>query len=107
VDIDDPSCYDLSMRAFVCEIDDRGVNQFLPEHFLAAEELARLAHLSPQPTSAIVWALLEEPDAEAMRTEIGAGRGRDAYDLLLNRAIEILPIALAVPDVASNRVVSP
>jgi hypothetical protein len=94
------------MRAFVCEIDDRGVSQLLPEHFLPADELARLAHLSPQPTSAIVWALLEDPDADAMRTEIGAGRGRDAYDLLLNCAVEILPIALAVPDATSNRVVS-
>jgi hypothetical protein len=94
------------MRAFVCEIDDRGVNQFLPEHFLPADELARLAHLSPQPSSSIVWALLEEPDAEAMRTEVGAGRGRDAYDLLLNCAVEILPIALAVPDAASNRLPS-
>jgi len=92
------------MRAFVCEIDDRGVNQFLPEHFLPGDELARIAHLSPQPTSAIVWALLEEPDAEAMRTELGAGS--DAYDLLLYCAVEILAIALAVPDAASNRVVS-
>jgi hypothetical protein len=90
------------MRAFICEIDDHGVNQFLPEHFLPAEELTRLAHVSPQPSSTIVWALLEEPDAEAMRTEMGAGRGRDAYDLLLNFAVEILPIALAVPDAASN-----
>ncbi len=103
LDIDAPSWYDPSMRAFVCEIDDRGVNQFLPEHFLPADELARLAHLSPQPFSAVVWALLEEPDAEALRTEIGAGRKRDAYDLLLNRAVEILPMAVAIPDVNGAR----
>ena len=90
------------MRAFVCEIDDRGLHQFLPEHLLPADELARLAHLPSQPSSTIVWALLEEPDAEALRTEIGAGRSRDAYDLLLNRAVEILPIAVAVPDAASK-----
>ena len=74
-----------------------GLNQFLPENFLPADELARLAHLPSQPSSTTVWALLEEPDAEALRTEIGAGRSRDAYDLLLNRAVEILPIAVAVP----------
>ena len=62
----------------------------------------RLAHLPSQPSSTTVWALLEESDAEALRTEIGAGHSRDAYDLLLNRAVEILPIAVAVPDAASK-----
>jgi hypothetical protein len=90
------------MRAFVCEIDDRGLYQFLPEHFLPADELARLAHLPSQPSSTTVWALLEQSDAEALRTEIAAGRSRDAYHLLLNRAVEILPIAVAVPDTASK-----
>jgi hypothetical protein len=94
------------MRAFVCEIDERGLYQFLPEHFLPADELATLARLPSQPSSTIVWVLLEEPDAEALRTEIGAGRSRDAYDLLLNRAVEILPIAAAVPDAARKRVAS-
>jgi hypothetical protein len=94
------------MRAFVCEIDDRGLYQFLPEHFLSADELARLAHIPSQPLSTIVWALLDEHDADALRNEIGAGRSRDAYDLLLNCAVEILPIALAVPDAASSRLPS-
>jgi hypothetical protein len=88
------------MRAFVCEIDDRGLYQFLPEHLLPADELVRLSHVPSEPSSTVVWALLQETDAEDLRTEIGAGRSRDAYDLLLNRAVEILPIAAAVPNPA-------
>ena len=90
------------MRAFVCEVNDQGLHQFVPEHLLPPDELARLAHVPSQPSSIIVWALLEEPDAEAVRTEIDFGRSRHAYDLLLNRAVEILPIAVAVPDTASK-----
>jgi hypothetical protein len=33
---------------------------------------------------------------------MGAGRGRDAYDLLLNSAVENSPIAVAVPDAAGK-----
>ena len=86
------------MRAFVCEVDHRGLRRFLPEPLIPAEELARLARVPSPRSSAVVWALLEEPDAEALRTEVDAGRLRDACDLLLDRAVEILPIAAAVPD---------
>ena len=90
------------MRAFVCEVGNQGLHQFVPEHLLSPDELARLAHVPSQPSCTIVWALLKEPDAEAVRTEIGFGRSRDAYDLLLNRTVEILPIAVPVPDTASK-----
>jgi hypothetical protein len=83
------------MRAFVCEIDQRGLHGFLPEHLLPAEELARLARLPCPQSSAVVWALLEESDAEVVRTEVGAGRHHDAYDMLLNRAVELIPLAAA------------
>src|SRR4051812_49907482 len=84
------------MRAFVCEVDHRGLHKFLPEHLLPAEELARLARAPCRRSSAVVWALLEETDAEVVRTEVGAGHHVDACDLLLNSAVEILPIAAAV-----------
>lgn len=84
------------MRAFVCEIDHRGLHGFLPEHLLPAEELARLARAPRRRASAVVWALLGEADADDVRAEVGAGRHRDACGLLLDRAVEILPIAAAV-----------
>jgi hypothetical protein len=84
------------MRAFVCELDHRGLHGFLPEHLLPAEELARLARGPRRRSSAVVWALLDEPDAEVVRVEFGAGRHRDACELLLDRAVEILPVAAAV-----------
>jgi hypothetical protein len=83
------------MRAFVGEIDDRGFHGFLPEYLLPAEELARLARVPCRQSSAVVWALLEESDADVVRTEIGAGRHHDAFELLMNRAVELLPLAAA------------
>jgi hypothetical protein len=85
------------MRAFVCEVDHRGLHRFLPEHLLPAEEMARLARVPCRSSSAVIWALLEETDAEVVRTEVGAGHHHDACDLLLNCAVEILPIAAALP----------
>jgi hypothetical protein len=81
------------MRAFVCEVDHHGLRRLLPEHLLSAEELAGLARAPCRRSSAVVWALLEETDAEVVRTEVGAGHHDDACDLLLNRAVEILPLA--------------
>ena len=91
------------MRAFVCEVDHHGLRRLLPEDLLPAEELRRLARGSaPRPT-AVVWALLDEPDAEALRAEVDAGRHHDACGLLLNRAVELLPLGAVVPVAASAR----
>ena len=84
------------MRAFFCEVDHRGLHGFLPEHLLPAEELARLAHVPHRRSAAVVWALLKETDADIVRAEVDAGRHHDACNLLLNRAVEILPVAAAV-----------
>jgi hypothetical protein len=92
-----PSCYDRLMKAFVCEIDTQGLRRVLPEGILPAGELSRLARGSSRRPSSLVWALLDEPDAEALRVEVGSGRNREACGLLLNRAVELLPIAAALP----------
>ncbi|MFO0888255.1 MAG: hypothetical protein U0790_03805 [Isosphaeraceae bacterium] len=95
-------CYVPAMRAFVCEIDHHGLRRFLPEHLLPSEELAGLARVPFRRSSAILWALLEEPDAEAVLVEMGAGRRRDACELLLALAVELLPIAAALPGASSG-----
>ncbi|MFO0888335.1 MAG: hypothetical protein U0790_04210 [Isosphaeraceae bacterium] len=95
-------CYVPAMRAFVCEIDHHGLRRLLPEYLLPAEELGGLARAPSRRSSAIVWALLEETDAEAVRAELGAGRRREACDLLLDRAVELLPLEAALPGAPSG-----
>jgi hypothetical protein len=76
------------MRAFVGQIDERGHRRLTPEDHLPAEELARLARA---PVS-LVWAVLDEEDAEALCAEVAAGCARDACDRLQDRAVELLPL---------------
>src|SRR5262249_12881677 len=79
------------------DLDHHGPRRLLPEDLLPAEEVDRLAR-GPYPgSSAVVWALLEETDAEALRAEIAAGRRHDACGLLLNRAVELLTVAVGLP----------
>lgn len=84
------------MRAFVCEVDQQGLRRLLP-----AEELGRLARRPRLRPPVVVWALLEDRDAEELRAEVGAGRHRGAFGVLMDRAVELLPIDAAVPEVAA------
>ena len=88
------TCYRDLMRAFICEVDHHGLQRFLPERLLPADELARLA----RGPSSVVWALLDEAAAEALREDIRAGRHREACGLLLNRAFELVPLGVAAPE---------
>jgi len=89
------------MRGFICEIDQRGLYGFLPEDVLPAEDVASLGR-GQRPGTSVLWALLEESDAAAVRDEVWAGRPREACSHLLNRAIELLPLAAAVPILDRN-----
>ena len=63
-----------------------------------ASDPGRLARdPSPQPTT-VVWILLDDRDAEAVRTEVIAGRHGSACGLLLNWAVELIPIAAAMTE---------
>ena len=93
--------YDRAMKAFVCELDTSGLRRLLPEDLLPVEELGRLARGSARRPAALVWVLLDEPDAEDLRAEFDAGRHHDAGGLLLNRAVELLSLGAAMP--ASTR----
>jgi hypothetical protein len=101
------SCYDRPMRAFVCEVDSCGLRRLLPEDLLPVEELGRLAlGTAPRPT-AVLWALLKEPDAEDLRAVVDSGRHHDACGLLLNRAVELLPLWAAMPAPARSAPTTP
>ncbi len=47
-----------------------------------------------------VWVLVHDDDAEAIRGDLSAGRPGHACDLLLNRAVELLPLVSLTPDLA-------
>jgi hypothetical protein len=49
-----------------------------------------------------VWALLADEDAEAIRAALGAGRAGEACHLLLNRAVELLPLRCGAPDLVDG-----
>ena len=92
------SCYDRTMRAFICEVDATGLRRFLSEDVLAADGVrGYLRHRSARPTT-VAWTLLEDGDAESIRSEVAAGHHDAACGLLLNRAIELLSLAAALPE---------
>ena len=46
----------------------------------------------------MAWTLLNDGDAESIRSEVAAGHHDVACGLLLNRAIELLSLAAAMPE---------
>ncbi len=95
------------MRAFVAHIDHAGLRRLTPEELIPGDELRRLAHRRASRLGSVVWALLEDGDAEALRADVAAGRHRQACGLLLNRAVELLPISAALPGAFATTAASP
>ena len=91
------SCYDHAMKAYICEVDETGLRRLLPEDVLAGD-VARFytRHRLERPTT-VAWTLLDDGDAESIRSEVAAGHHNAACGLLLNRAIELLPITAVIP----------
>jgi hypothetical protein len=80
------------MRAFAGEIDQDGLRRFVPEELVRdGAEVRSMRAQSARPTT-LVWALIDEHDVEAIRTEVRAGHHRDACSLLLNRAVELIAL---------------
>jgi hypothetical protein len=94
------TCYDDAMKAFVGEVDHSGLRRFVPEDAIPRDELGRLARGPMSRPTTVVWALLDDQDAAAVRTEVTAGRHHRACGLLLNAAVELLPITAAIPGTA-------
>jgi hypothetical protein len=88
------------MKTFVGEVDGGGLRRLVPEDLIPREELGRLARApSPRPIT-VIWVLLDDQDAEAVRTEVSAGRHHSACGLLLNWAVELLPITATLSEPA-------
>jgi hypothetical protein len=90
------------MKAYVAQVSQSELRQFVPEDALPNDVLADLLREWLLPETVTVWAVLRDEDAEAVRQELGAGRQREAHGLFLDRAIDVRPI---LPD--SSPVTSP
>lgn len=85
-------CYDRTMRAFLCEVNHAGLRRLLPEEEAPLDVRSRPGRVWPARPTALVWALLAEPDAEDLRADVEAGRHAEACGLLLNRALELIAL---------------
>ena len=98
LDRDGRSCYDPTMRAFLCEVDATGLRRLISEDVLAGDGVRRYTrHRFARPTT-VAWTLLDDGDAESIRSAVAAGHHDAACGLLLNRAIELLSLAAALPE---------
>jgi hypothetical protein len=88
------------MRAYVGAVDRRGLRWFLPEDVIPRDLLPRSVRSRSTRSPTAVWVLIDDEDAEAIRADLGAGNSGHACDLLLNRAVELLPLASVTPDPA-------
>ncbi|MFO0888224.1 MAG: hypothetical protein U0790_03650 [Isosphaeraceae bacterium] len=87
------------MRAYVAQVAESELRQFVAEDALPRDLLSDLIREWSLPAVPAVWAVLDDADAEAVREELAAGRRRDACGVLLDRAVEVRPIR---PDGASS-----
>ena len=86
------------MRDYAGTVDQRGLRWFLPEDVIPRELLRHTVVAGLTRSTTAVWALVADEDAEAIRADLSAGRHRDAYNLLLNRAVELLSLLSVLPD---------
>jgi len=86
------------MRAFICEVDETGLRRLISEDVLAGDGVyCYTRHRFARPTT-VAWTLLDDGDAESIRSEVAAGHHKAACGLLLNWAVELLPITAAMPE---------
>jgi hypothetical protein len=98
LDRDGWSFYDHPMRAFICEVDETGLRRLLSEDVFAGDgRRCSTRDRFARPTT-VVWILLDESHVESIRSKVAAGHHGAACGLLLNRAIELLPNAPAMPE---------
>ena len=88
------------MKAYVGTVDQLGLRWFFPEDVIPRDLLPHFVRGWLTRSTTAVWVLVNDEDAEAIRADLSAGHPGHACDLLLNRAIELLPLASVTPDLA-------
>jgi hypothetical protein len=90
------------MKAYVAQVAESELRQFVAEDALPEDVMSQLIREWSLPAAAAVWAVLGDEDAEAVREELTAGRPRDACGVLLDRAVEVVPLLPDVPGPPSS-----
>jgi hypothetical protein len=90
------------MRAYAGTVDQRGLRWFLPEEVIPRDLLWHAVRVGWTHATTAVWALVADEDAEAIRADLSAGRPGEACNLLLNRAVELLPLTSGSPHLADR-----
>ena len=72
----------------------------LPEEVIPRDLLRHAVSAGWTHSTTSVWVLLADEDAEAIRAALSAGRPGEACTLLLNRAVELLPLSSGAPELA-------
>jgi hypothetical protein len=85
------------MRAYVAQVAESELRQFVAEDALPEDVLADLIREWSLPERTAVWAVLDDDAAQVVREELAAGRQRDACGVLLDRAVEVRPLLPDVP----------
>ena len=94
------------MRAFICEVDETGLRRLLSEDVLAGDGVRRYTrHRFARPTT-VAWTLLDDGDAESIRSEVAAGHHDAACGLLLNLAVELVSLGSPSPGRSRELLVS-
>ena len=88
------------MKAYVGTVDQLKSRWFFPEDVIPRDLLPHFARGWLTRSTTAGWVLVKDEDAEAIRADLSAGDPVHACDLLLNRAIELLPLASVTPDLA-------
>ena len=73
---------------------------FLPEEVIPRDLLRHAVRAGWTHSTTAVWALVADEDAEAIRAALSAGRPGEACNLLLNCAVELLPLSSGAPELA-------
>ena len=88
------------MKAYVGVVDQLGLRWFFPEDVIPRDFLSHLVRSWLTRSTTAIWILVKDEDAEAVRADLSAGNSGTACNLLLNRAIELLPLTSVTPDLA-------
>ena len=91
------------MKAYVGWIDLDGLRQFLAEDAVPGDLLGELVQEWSSPTTTVFWAVVTEDDAETIRHELATAGRWPACNLLLNRAVELIPLLAVSPQLAERR----
>jgi hypothetical protein len=80
------------MRAYVGHVEYAGLRSFVAEDVLPGDVLRDLVREWASATASVVLAILDEDAAEEIRQALRANRPDAACGVLLNRAVELMPL---------------